>query len=474
MVTTCYLGVENTRLSFPSDQWDEIFTALQISILQLLVQFPGEKSLMPTQGGSSERHFVWVWEATFMLMPLLRLGHFDPVKRSLGFIYSLQDAGHPPEGELTTTAGAIGTTGPKWLNTTGAALALASEYYRYSKDESFLSEYLPKMLRAADWIVGEIRATRKLSEDGSRPLYYGLMPFGCATDGDTGLIVAFTDAFTFWGLDKTVQLLEQIEHDRAAEFRKERDTYHADLNTALRGMTREDGFIERKILTGKEKKLQPQFERIAGVLNLALTGVLDVDSDAFRRHVSYFEKNLMDGFFTGKMTRNIAYIGLGEMNWHHAYLRMGEWKKAFAANRVNLRYGMTQDTHQVQERFAKNNPAFTPWQPNGSGNGRVLEMILNSLYFEDGDNAVVFGAVPWSWLMRNGITELHNLYTTRGTLSIKATMKSEGECQVHITGALPSTIHFPNHFETNEGKTSFDVKNKNELKISLREAKETD
>lgn len=40
------------------------------------------------------------------------------------------------------------------------------------------------------WTVGELRATRKLNPDGSRPLHYGLMPFGCATDGDIGRIVA--------------------------------------------------------------------------------------------------------------------------------------------------------------------------------------------------------------------------------------------------------------------------------------------
>lgn len=131
---------EHAQLTFRAENWDKIFTEIQLSTLQLLVQFPGEQGLMPTQGGSSERHFVWVWEALFMLLPMLRLGHFEPVRRSLDFIFGLQDPGCPPEGELTTTAGAVGTTGPKWLNTTGSALALATDYYLYSRDTEFLKE----------------------------------------------------------------------------------------------------------------------------------------------------------------------------------------------------------------------------------------------------------------------------------------------------------------------------------------------
>ncbi len=445
---------KHTQLLFPVEEWDQIFTALQLSTLQLCVQFPREKSLMPTQGGSSERHFVWVWEAMYMLMPMLRLGQFEVVRRSLDFIFSLQDSGNPPEGELTSTAGAVGTTGPKWLNTTGSALALASDYYLYTKDEKFLSEYLPKILKALGWIVGELRATRKLNADGSRPLYYGLMPFGCATDGDIGYIVSITDSFTFFGMEKAVALLERMQHERAEEFRKELESYRADLTRAIEGMTRPDGYIERKILTGRETKIQPGFERICGAMILAYTGLLDVRSERFCRYEEYVEKNLMDGFFVGKMDREIAYIGTGELPWHHAWLRRGEWKKAFAANRVNLRYGITQDAHQVQERFAKSNPAFVPWQPNGSGNGRILEMMLNSLYFEHDGMVTLLGGVPWLWLVENGTTLLRNLHTPLGSVSLEAQMTDREHCRVTLrasgAGVLPPLVRLPEHFLVSE------------------------
>jgi hypothetical protein len=445
---------QHAALSFPAENWDMIFTELQLSTLQLLVQFPGKRSLMPSQGGSTERFFVWVWEAMCMLLPMLRLGHFEAVRRSLDFIFSLQDAGHPPEGELTTTAGAIGTTGPKWLNTTGSALALATDYYLYSRDGAFLQEYLPKMLKAMHWIVGEIRATRKLNPDGSRPPYYGLMPFGCATDGDIGRIVAFTDAFTFWGLEKAVTLLEQTRHEHAAGFRGELEAYRLDLTRAIDGLTRPDGFIERKILTGRETRIEAGFERICSAIHLAYTGILDTRSDRFQRFVAFFEEKLMDGFFTGRMTADIAYMGVGEFAWHHTYLRLGEWKKAFAANRINLRYGMTPDTFQVQERFSRSHANFTPWQPNGSGNGRMLEMMLNSLYFEHDGMVTLLGGVPFLWLQSNGITRLQNLYTTRGTVLLETRMLDRHRCALVVrasdSGVLPRLVQVPDHFLLSE------------------------
>lgn len=442
-------GAGQTSLVFPQDRWDAVFTELQLSTLQLLVRFPGHNDLMPTQGGSSERFFVWVWEAVFMLLPMLRLGHFLPVRNALDFIFALQDAGCPPEGHFTTTEGSIGTTGPKWMNSTGSALALAADYYLYSGDAEFLKTYLPKMVKAAGWIVGEIRATRKLSPDGTRPPYYGLMPFGCATDGDIGYIVAFTDAFTFWGLEKAVRLLEAIQYERAGEFRSELETYRRDIDHALRHMTRKDGYIERKIMSD-EAKICKKFENTCSALQFAYTGNIDVNSEVFSRFVAYFENNLMEGFFTGHMDREIAYMGTGEYIWQHTYLRLGEWKKAFAAMQTNFRYGMTPDTLQVQERFSRRNPAFTPWQPNGSGNGRMLDMMLNSLYFEHDGVATLLGGIPFAWLAANETTAIKNLYTHRGRLNLEAKMSDTQNCRLVLSAAdkkaLPRLVRIPEHF----------------------------
>ncbi|MHB9132413.1 MAG: hypothetical protein ACYDBB_15190 [Armatimonadota bacterium] len=441
-------------LEFPTRRWEEAFTELQLNILQLLIRFPDMPWLLPTQGGTSERDFVWVWEAMCMLHPLLKLGRFAPVKDALGYIFSLQDGGCPPVGRFTTTEGAIGTTGPRWMNTTGAALALATDYYRYSRDDAFLATYLPKILRAAGWITGEIRATRTLNPDGSRPVTYGLMPFGCATDGDVGYTISFTDAYIYQGLEKATLLLESIDHPRAGEFRAEVEQYRQDIATAVEQLARPDGYIERKVLTHEaDEVVFTTAEYTCGVQHLVYAGALDVDCTPFARFIEHFETRAADGYFMGHMDRDIMYMGTSELCWQEIYQRRGEWKKAFTAMQTNMRYGMTQDTFQVQERFSKSNPAFTPWQPNASGNGRMLQMMLNALYFETNNTATLLGALPFAWLRWNAATALTNLHTPSGVLNLHAIMLDDHHCRLTLTGALPAHVRIPDHYHVVETNT---------------------
>ena len=40
-----------------------------------------------------------------------------------------------------------------------------------------------------------------------------------------------------------------------------------------------------------------------------------------------------------------------------------------------LHYGMTREM-VVSERYCSINPRYCPWQPNGSGSARMIEMLL--------------------------------------------------------------------------------------------------
>jgi hypothetical protein len=469
---------ENTEMIFPAGHWQDIFTELQISTLQLLVKFPDKESLMPTQGGNDARCLVWVWEAGDMLRPMLRTGHFDVVRKSLDYIFSLQDAGVPPEGKFTTTKGAIGTTGPKWICSTGAALSLACDYYKYSKDKAFLEQYLPKIIKASRWIVGELRATRKLNPDGSRPLYYGLLPFGVATDGDIGYVVAFSDAYTFLGLQKTTKLLEDINHSYARELGSEVELYRSDLTVAIRGLSHPDGSIDRAIITNEKGTSNwKEVERLCSSANFAYTGVIKAESELFQRFISFVENNWSVDYFMGNftgegnMSRDVAYMTAPEYIWQHIYLSTGQWKKAYAALRTDLKYGMTQDTYQVLERYSRNNPAFTPWQPNGSGNGRIMDMMLNSFYFETDQGVTLLGGIPFAWLQQNKKTSLRKLYTTNGYVNLEIMAINPETCTVCLSSsnskALPSNIRFPEYLHAiakspsviNTGDGLFKVKN---------------
>jgi hypothetical protein len=66
-------------------------------------------------------------------------------------------------------------------------------------------------------------------------------------------------------------------------------------------------------------------------------------------------------------------------------------------------------------------PWLLPWQPNGSGNGRILDMILTTFVFENRDSLCLFYGVPDAWFASKapmGVSDLHTLF---GRISFQLT-----------------------------------------------------
>lgn len=403
-----------------NERESDIFRTLQWCSLQMLTELESPSLghvRQPSQGGSSERFFVWVWEAMQSLRPMLRLGHFEPVRPVIEFIFKLQDGGCPPEGEFKSLDGAIGTTGPRWANATGSALLFASEYAELSGDKAFLAEYLPKMFRAARWILNEVKATQVYLPDGSRQLGFGIMPKCCATDGDYGYILAMTDGWSLVGVESFAKLLKAIRDPQYDEIAAACAEYRQNLSAAIDSVTHENGFIDRKL--SNDGALAKAFEICVGATKFLGCG-FDPREERFRNLIKYYEDHLFNGRFCGPMFDRINYIGNCEKNLFSAYLKLGEWKKAHLAAATFRYCGMSQDLYLTQERFSEVDDGFTPWQPNSSGNGRYLQLVMDSLYLDcGGDEYVLCGGVtPVSLLKRETFT-LEKMHTSAGIVSLK-------------------------------------------------------
>lgn len=394
-------------LSTGSSRLDDMIEAIRLNDLQLLLKAGG--ALRPCQGGLSERFYVWVWEAVCALRPLLRLGHFAEVRKVIEFIFSLQDGGCPPQGEFTTVKGAIGTSGPKWANTTGAALMLAADYLDYSGDRNFLADYLDKMLAAGRWIIGEITATRK---DGS-PVS-GILPPACASDGDYGQLV-FTEAWTCGGLSRLCDVLNGIRHPAAAEFTAELQRYRDDLKRVLYGIATPDGFIDR-CLGPDHSHVCNEFRFTDTALDFCMADVYTADEPVMKNYLRWLERNAFHGFFCSEVTRGIYYIGNNELSVMRMYLELGEWKQAWMAARVFQRFAVTQDVYLTQERYHENDTGFTAWQPNGSNDGRFLELQMTRFIHTTAGRIILLGGFAPAERQRNW--NLNGIYTIYGRTSL--------------------------------------------------------
>jgi hypothetical protein len=459
------LTANTAKLISGEGQRGDLFNELQILIRQLLADFGDGNGYTPTQGGTSERFYVWVWEAVHMLRPLLQLGQFESVRQALISIFALQDAGCPPRGRFTTTKGAIGTTGPRWANSTGSALHLAAEYCLYSKDRLFQDAYLTKIVMAMEWIVGEVSATRCCDDKGKRLPGWGVMPWCCSTDGDDGYVVSFTDSYTFSGLKAGVELLESLNHPDSARFRRELELYREAIEAAVEQMTEADGYIERYLKIG-EQRICRKFRGSGGGIQLLHNGLLQPDSERCNRYVEYFENRIAVGGLTFPMDQDIFYTTFFEHLWQEAYLLRGEWKKAFLAMAVTLKYAVSPGGLQVNERFHRKNPAFTPWQPNGSGSGRILDMLIREIYFERDGTAIVGGGLPWQILRKNKVTALEELFTRRGKVSVRFEMIDDKQSVLKLEGALPPKIRIPDFLRITAVDPGLEACSKNKFSVA--------
>ena len=424
------------------------FLNCRYNSMQLLLQLKSPVNgtiIHPCQGGTSERHNFWIWEAMCSLLPLLKTGITAPIREVVEFFFLHQDNNWPPEGEFKSVAGAIGTTGPRWANATGAALKLAADYLFYSDDKDFADKYIDRMIKAAQWIINEIRDTRKVAGDGSRIPGYGLMPPCCATDGDYGIYYCFTDSVNLYGLRSAVNVFQKYAPQIAGEMAAECELYQQHILDAAHMMAAEDGSIKRFVASDNGFN-ESEYDDVSGANELLANQVAEPDMPLMQKYISYRENKIGDSCFWAKQFGEYCYIGNGEEVMHYAYLLLGEWKKAWKCARIFREFGMTPDLFITQERCSLIDDGYTPWQPNASNNGRYLKMLLERLILEHRDTITLLGSIsPVDFVLARGNLSLTGLHTRHGMMDL---IINSGKLKIRWQKRVDSCtkIRFPEHF----------------------------
>ena len=135
-----------------------------------------------------------------------------------------------------------------------------------------------------------------------------------------------------------------------------------------------------------------------GAPYLLYTGFIDPGSEIMVKMENFFRRRgQFERGLTGRMTScasmwDEAYFGgygdvwytmQSETYWIKAWCECGQREKAKETLDACLTYGMTEEGI-VAERYCSINPWYSPWQPNGSGSSRVLEIMLT--YFGEKSN----------------------------------------------------------------------------------------
>lgn len=117
----------------------------------------------------------------------------------------------------------------------GWTLWTLAEHYLFTRDRNWLKSVMPHLLKAANWIIEERKATLQKQPDGIPVPEYGLLPAGQLEDNEEWQYWLAVNAYAYRGLNAAAKAIDPVEGER---LKKEAAAYREDIRqAALRAMS---------------------------------------------------------------------------------------------------------------------------------------------------------------------------------------------------------------------------------------------
>ncbi len=421
-----------TTIKVPEKIVQTIYGVLTCNNLQFMGANTATPHVKPGQGGFNSFSTVYGWESSNYLSVMDAQGFHSEVERVLDYFLTTQYGHKGPDGDISSAEGSF-RPHIHWMCETGAIIGIFADHAVLSGDFNRLRRDAAALLKAAGWISRERARTKETRPGGGRPAHYGLMPPGRATDWPDYCYSLFTDAYTWRGLDKLARSFEIGGLAEAGRLRAEADEYRqcilASLKTLMEEQAQESSPQEKKPETDVPPVLLSHMALLDSKIIDAqddLIGVIEAEfrhlgamNDLFATRMAEMEDvelmKIQEKTAGGEI--DLYYVNSAEKVWHRLWLERGERIKALRYFYMTLAYSTSRDVHIASERFCPQLIWLLPWQPNASGNGRILEMILHSLCLEYQDALHLLAGVPDAWFASGGPIGLSGLCTAFGLFS---------------------------------------------------------
>lgn len=419
----------------------DIYRTLSLNNLQFLGSSPGCAWYKPGQGGFNGFSVVYGWESSHFLTVMDRQGFHDETRRVLDYFLTTQQGRHGPQGDISTAEGCF-RPHIHWMCETGSILGIFAEHALSSGDVAGLRKDSVALVKAARWIQSQRARTKQLDAAGKKVPHYGLMPPGRATDWPDSGYFFWTDAYTWQGLDRLARAYQRAGLPEADWLRDEAADYHACILDAMRRSLKPHP-LDASLLWFPDHVYEDPAKALpttiySGPKSLLGSGALEPNdplapaieaslrragcmNDQFGFHMRTMEdaglKRRQEQSAGGHV--DLYYVNEPERAWHRIWLARGERIKALRYFYMTMAYSTSRDVHLTHERFCPQLAWLLPWQPNASGNGRVLEMILTSLCFEQGDAMCLLYGAPDAWFDAREPLGVTGLCTSCGRFSFR-------------------------------------------------------
>jgi hypothetical protein len=120
----------------------------------------------------------------------------------------------------------------------GWTLWTLAEHYLYTHDNEWLKNVMPRLRKAADWIISERQATMQRDRDGNLVPEYGLLPAGQLEDNQDFEYWFAVNGYAYRGLRAAAAAVSALDSGVGPRLNQEADAYRADIRrAAFRGIS---------------------------------------------------------------------------------------------------------------------------------------------------------------------------------------------------------------------------------------------
>ena len=355
-----------------------IYRHMVMQCTQMLARYEGQERVSVRQGDVAR--FVWPYEGAQVLVNLERAGIAEySAEAYRGYFERWLVREGKDKGKIGSTAG--------WENFTGSVIWGLSEHLKNVNAPEEFAYFLPYLVMMRDWIQ---RRRKEPRAEG----YEGIFPCGKGSDwSEQGQFWTFTDSHNCMALRSMCEALQKYGSEEYAPTKTMLDEYSSVINgirdQLFRGHEDDELYILPHMLGIDFEDSENYSYYTDGAPYLLYTGFIEPGSDIHRKMEAFFRvRGQFERGLTGRMTScasmwDEAYFGgygdvwytmQSETYWIKAWCACGEREKALESLEACLTYGMSQECIAA-ERYCSINPWYNPWQPNGSGSSRVIEMM---------------------------------------------------------------------------------------------------
>ena len=357
----------------------DIFRHMAMTCMQMFSHYEGSELVTVRQGDVGR--FVWPYEGAQVINMMDKIGLSDYTYEACRYYL---ERWYTKDGE---NAGKIGSTAG-WENFTGSVIWTISEHLKASGSKPELEYFLPYLVGMREWIERRRREPRASGYDG-------IFPPGKGSDwADVAQFWTFTDSHNAMALKSMYEALEYFGHPEAKRTKDIWQDYHNTLisirDELFSGHENDEIYILPHELGVAFEDSENYSYYTDGAPYLLYTGIVEPGSIIMEKMENFFRKRgQFEKGLTGRMTScssmwDEAYFGgygdvwytmQSETYWVKAWVNCGKKDKAKETLDAMIKYGMTEE-YVVSERYCSINPWYNPWQPNGSGSARMIEMLL--------------------------------------------------------------------------------------------------